>query len=450
MKMEVMQSLSPRGIFPDVIKALRFLEGCQNLTDGGISGMAKGTKSTAAPTAYVLQLWTRLEGGIRDYKVDPQRVQRIKEYLFREGPPWKDMSGIPNVHSTGRVATALVESGIKTDDPIISSAAKYMVGERNGDNGWGYRKGEDSYPYFTYFAIMVLKLVNKAKYSRYIDQGIEFIYKGLKSKRWHSSPFNVAFGTLLLLETDPKKYSKVIRQNIEFLRKYIEKEPWEEDLYVNSGALFHMKYFIPRILHVFLASAFHPLDREVWRIIRWLKRNQLRDGGWRWGTSQSLSWATALSLISLVEVAERIESLGLEGIFADAYMHLEEIRTSEVDKEDLQKKNKEVKQKERQALFMGRLAALALIFCLVGFLVIHLSLVAAHLAAFLQEMISQKAASWVSFILISVVLLTPLPYLLYYLAKGYFDRTTTIRIGEDIIVFVLGSIVSVILFELVG
>jgi len=449
MKTEDIQSLILEGVFPDIFKALSFLEECQN-SDGGISGMAKGTKSTDAPTAYVLQLWTRLEKVISDYKVDPQRLQSIKEYLLKKGPPWKDMNNNANVHSTGRVAIALIESGVSPDDPVLSRAAEYLVRERNSDNGWGYRKGEGSYPYFTYFAVKTLELVDKDEYSKYIAQAIEFIYNGLKAKTWHSSPFNVALGALLLLETDQKKYSAVIKQSISLLKEYIQKEPWEADSYVTSRGLFPIRYYTPEILHTFLASGLHPLDPEVWHIVRWIKRNQSDDGGWKWGASETVSWAAALSLISLADVVGNIENLGAKGIFADAYLCLEEIRTSVVDKEDLQRRYKEIKQRESQALFMGRLAASMVVICLFALLAIYLSFVAWPLAVFLKGIISQKAASWISLILVSGAFLIPMPYLVYYSAKGRLERIESIKIGWQIAAFLLASIVLVIVFELVG
>jgi heme/copper-type cytochrome/quinol oxidase subunit 4 len=449
MKMEDLQSLTLKGVFPDAFKALSFLEKCQN-SDGGISGMAQGTNSTDAPTAYVLQLLTRFQKVISDYKANPQQFQSLKEYLLGKGSPWKDMNNNANVHSTGRVTVALVESGVRPDDPVLSKAAEYLVSERNSDNGWGYRKGEDSYPYFTYFAAKALELVDKGKYSKYISEAAEFIFNGLQAKTWRSSPLNVALGTLLLLETGHRKYSAVIRQNITFLKEYIRKEPWGEDSYVTSHGLFPIRYYAPEMLHTFLASGLHPLDPEIWHIVRWMKRNQSDDGGWKWGTAEAVSWATAISLISLIEVVESVQKLGVKSIFIDAYLHLEEIRTSKVNTEDLERRYKEIRQRESQAFSMGRLAASMVGICLLALLTIYVSFVAWPLVAFLRGFISQRAASWISFILVSIAFLIPMPYLIYYSAKGRLERTKSVEIGWQIVAVLIVNIVLVIVFELFG
>jgi hypothetical protein len=445
-----LRSLAAQRVFPDVFKALKFLEECQNL-DGGISGMAKGSDSTAAPTAYVLQVWALLERMISDYRVDPQRIQKTKEYLYKTGPPWKDMNQNPNVHSTSRVMIALMESGARSDDPKIIDAAKYIVSERNDeDNGWGYKKGEDSHPYFTYFAIKALKLVDRDEYSNYINEGVDFIYNGLKSKKWFDSPYSIALSTLLLMETDQKKYVNMTKQNISFLREEIEKEPWAEDSYETSGVLFPLKFYTPLILHTLLTAGLSPLDRSGRRIIKWLRENQSDDGGWKWGTPKSLSWTTSLSVIMLLDTLGYVAKSGLGGIYADAYTRLEEIRTSTIDSEKLIEREKKIVQREKQARNMGMMASLILIFSEIVLFTIYLDLIAPFLRGVLEQTIPARTASRISFIFIPILLLVPLPFIGYYLIKGYLDRASVISIAIWILSVIAVDVLLVILFELIG
>ena len=172
-------------------------------------------------------------------------------------------------------------------------------------------------------------------------------------------------------------------------------------------------------------------------------------GGWRWGTPQSFSWVTALSLMILLETGEYIEKLGLKRIYEEANTRLEEIRTTTIDREELIEREKKIVLREEQALTIGRTASLVLILSIVPWSMIHLVLIAPGLREFLEQMVLATVASWVSFILIPILLLAPLPLIIYYWVKGYIERKQIFSYAKWLLSLIVVPILLVIILELI-
>lgn len=316
-------------VFPKVYDGIEFLNRCQN-PDGGICGLVVRSESSLSPTAQTVRAWIAAKSIVADRSLIQQKIDEAVNYIRSNVSSWNNLQRAP------KCIIALLESGVEAHDSIVQQGAKFIIDQRNDDKGWGYRKDYETTPYFTYFAVTALKMVNSNKYATYIKEGIDKIYDDLRSGKWDHTLINKAFGTLLLAETKQRKYAKIVKANVKELMDKVT-EPWEEDSYITKKEpYFVLKFFTPKVLLLFISVRVFPLHRSIRKILKWLRDNQRRDGGWSWGTEQSVSWVTALSVFLLLRLAKEIEPASGE-TYSEAYKSLEEIVSIKEDETKLEK-----------------------------------------------------------------------------------------------------------------
>lgn len=433
-----------RKVFPNLYDGIEFLNRCQN-PDGGVCGLIVGSESSLSPTAHNVRAWIAAKSIVADQSLIQQKIDEAVKYILSNVSSWNNLQRVP------KCIIALLESGVEANDSIVQQGAKFIIDQRNDDKGWGYRKGYETTPYFTYFAVTALKMVNSKKNATYIKEGIDKIYDDLRSRKWDHSLINKALGTLLLAEAKQRKYAKIVKANVEELMDRVT-EPWEEDSYITEKEpYFVLKFFTPKVLLLFISIRVFPLHRSIRKILNWLRDNQRHDGGWSWGTEQSVSWVTALSVFLLFQLAKEIEQASGE-TYSEAYKNFEEIESLKEDETKLEKileNNKRLTFLEKDAGLLEKLLGTTLIGWTVFTSIVYFFIFREMLTNIFETfLLSHFVSLLFSTVGIPAVFLFPIG-IGYRLLKGERDRKDLLDTVKKVSYFILLNVGFTVIIKII-
>lgn len=232
------------------------------------------------------------------------------------------------------IYTVLKTSPQKINHFRIIFALDRLIENRNSDNGWGYRKGDPSRPYYTFFAVQALLEAwfltkdprLRAHYEEVLEKASSYLtHCRLEDGTWTNGqgttpcPVNtlMAMATLRLLERISGPISGSTKEwefSLSFVRQsFMDPGTWERLSWDEPGISFkRIEPFPPGKIDILL-NVVDPFDEVIVYLLGWIRKNVIvvDDSSVGWLPVQAkgempYSWSVARVLLSLASFKSSI------------------------------------------------------------------------------------------------------------------------------------------------
>jgi nucleoside phosphorylase len=246
----------------------------------------------------------------------------------------------PSCWATAKSVYVILETTPEKYNSLdIQGALKWLIENKNIDNGWGYIKGKISRPFYTFYVLQVLSKAlkldgrnQKKIYENQIQQTYTYLINSYKKEYWSNGtderpcPINSLFAVAslkIISETVPS--NDIYKENLETIKKETfdlindklkvvnewSNLSWKE---TQGGYTKLIEPFPPGKVDVLLY-----IDRKIYcdlikNLIGYLYSNIINvddnNIGWKVGEGEGLpySWTTAKSMLSFLEYKNAFSS----------------------------------------------------------------------------------------------------------------------------------------------
>jgi Squalene-hopene cyclase C-terminal domain/Squalene-hopene cyclase N-terminal domain len=239
----------------------------------------------------------------------PELIRTLRESQHADGGwTFSTSRNVPTVEATVWVMLGLLSSGMAKEDPVLLRGRDWLIGNQNGDGGWGPKSSLESRVYVTFLACRCLAHFESQTSQRvlvpYLRNALNWLLEARNKKDggWgeHSSRniecestiVHTAYALLTLKTLDKSLEDEEIRQGIRFLyRHWDEQVMWQGAKTIEHYDLPRQgSQTIPRVTIEYFPTAWtiiallsvgeSALRKEIFISVRWLLKQQKEDGCW--------------------------------------------------------------------------------------------------------------------------------------------------------------------------